>query len=91
MILLGANCSVKIPVWGFGKDTGFKQEGTESAGNVLGSGYFFKLTKKGGGDKWCILTFRTPSPSGKFSEKVLRSAGSRIRFQKPKTILDQAF
>jgi hypothetical protein len=65
--------------------------GTESAGNVLGSGYFMKLTKKRGGDKWCILTFRTPLLSGKFSEKVLRSAGNRMRFQKPKTILTQAF
>jgi hypothetical protein len=43
---------------------------------------FFRLTRKKGGDKWCILTFKSGFALPRmFSEKVLPSDGSRICIQ----------
>jgi hypothetical protein len=34
MILSGANCSVKMPVGGYGKDTDIEQRGAETVGGA---------------------------------------------------------
>jgi hypothetical protein len=53
---------------------------------------FFRLTRKKGGDKWCILTFKSGFALPRmFSEKVRCSDGSRTCFQEPKTKSNQTF
>jgi hypothetical protein len=34
MIMSVVNCSVKMSVWGYGRDTDIEQEGTESVGGI---------------------------------------------------------